>query len=154
MMCRFPRRSAALRRRRSWTPRPDKLEVRRALSHFLPADGTILVATTRVVDKHAPTGIVVDAAGGGAPGLGNVVSINPNTGGQTLISTGGLLANTNGDSVDTSGDIFVSTFATARPSTQARILEINPSTGARSTVATGGSLDFASGEVIFSRPAL
>ncbi len=94
-----------------------------------------------------------DAAGGGAPGLANVVSINPNTGGQTLISTGGLLANTNGDSVDAAGDIFVSTFATARPSTPARIVEINPSTGAQSTVASGGSLDFASGELIFSRPA-
>jgi Tol biopolymer transport system component len=98
--------------------------------------------------------IVVDGAGGGVAGLGNVVSINPRTGGQTLISTGGLLANTNGDSVDAAGDIFVSTFATSRPSTQARILEINPSTGVQSTVAMGGSLDFASGQVIFSRPTL
>ncbi len=95
--------------------------------------------------------IVVDRAGGGAPGLGNVVSINPATGEQTLISTG--LRAINGVSVDASGDIFVSTFGYPPVMLQARIVEINPSTGAQSTVTTGGLLDSTAGEVVFSSPA-
>ena len=93
--------------------------------------------------------IVGDTAGGGAPGLGNVVSINPQTGSQTLISAGGLISNVNGNSVDRVGDIFVSRYATSSPSTPASIIEVNPSTGAQSIVSTGGYLDFASGQVVF-----
>jgi hypothetical protein len=95
--------------------------------------------------------IVVDRAGGGGPDLGNVVSINPTTGAQTLISTG--LRAPDGDSVDASGDIFVSTLGYPPIMLQARIVEINPSTGAQSTVTTGGLLDSTAGMVVFSRPA-
>jgi hypothetical protein len=89
--------------------------------------------------------VVVQDAGGGAPGLGAVVSVNPRTGGQTLISAGGLLTSSlNGNSVDRAGDIFVSSYASP-----ASIIEVNPSTGAQSIVTSGGNLDFASGSVVF-----
>ena len=58
MTSRFWRRSTLLGRHRCVCPRLDMFEVRWTLSHVLPVDGTILVATTRIVDKHAPTGIV------------------------------------------------------------------------------------------------
>jgi hypothetical protein len=93
--------------------------------------------------------VVMQDAGGGAPGLGAIVRINPQTGSQTLVSAGGLLYNLNGNSVHRAGDIFVSSYATTSPAITASIIEVNSSTGAQSTVSSGGHLDFASGQVEF-----
>jgi hypothetical protein len=111
----------------------------------LIASGGYLNKPVDVATDPSGNLVVIQDAGGGAPGLGSIVSVNPRTGGQTLISAGGLLTSSlNGNSVDRAGDIFVSSYASP-----ASIIEVNPSTGAQSVLTTGGYLDFASGSVVF-----
>src|SRR5262249_45959124 len=111
----------------------------------LIASGGYLNEPVDVATDPSGNLVVIQDAGGGAPGLGSIVSVNPRTGGQTLISAGGLLTSSlNGNSVDRAGDIFASSYASP-----ASIIEVNPSTGAQSVVTTGGYLDFASGSVVF-----
>jgi hypothetical protein len=63
----------------------------------LIADGGYLNGPVDMALDTSGNLIVVDAAGGGAPGLGAIVSIDPRTGAQTLIAAGGLLASLNGN---------------------------------------------------------
>jgi hypothetical protein len=111
----------------------------------LIASGGYLNEPVDVATDPSGNLVVVQDAGGGAPGLGSVVSVNPRTGVQTLISAGGLLTSSlNGNSVDRAGDIFASSYASP-----ASIIEVNPTTGAQSIVTSGGNLDFASGSAVF-----
>ena len=64
---------------------------------------------------------------------GAIFRVNPVTGIQTMISSGGGLVNPHGIAIESSGSILV-----AERSSQT-ILRINPVTGSQTTVSTGGS---------------
>ncbi len=123
MTTRFWRRSTLLGRRRYVCPRLDMLEVRWALSHVLPADGTILVATTRIVDKHAPTGIV---------------EVDPATGAQSVLSSRGIFSTPLDLREAPNGTLYV-VDSTAQKT--GAVISVNASTGAQKLIASGGRID-------------
>ena len=123
MTSRFWRRSTSLGRRRYVCPRLDMLEVRWALSHVLPADGTILVATTRIVFKHAPTGIV---------------EVNPTTGGESVLSSRGIFSTPLDLREAPNGTLYV-VDSTAKKT--GAVISVNASTGAQKLIASGGRID-------------
>jgi DNA-binding beta-propeller fold protein YncE len=82
--------------------------------------GDLIVADSQNADFH---GIIVD--------------VNPVTGAQTLIASGGNLSQPEGVCLDASGNIIVADFGGM---TTGKILKINPTTGAQTVISSGGSL--------------
>lgn len=95
------------------------LEARELLSHGLHP-GDILVAD-------------VNAFGG----PGGVIRVDPASGAQTAISSGGLFVNPFGIALATNGDILVVDVAAFGGS--GGVIRVNPSTGVQTAVSSGGS---------------
>ncbi len=76
--------------------------------------------------------LIVADPSNGVPGSGKVVRVNPNTGAQTVISSGGNLVNPDGVALAANGDIYVA------DSGLATIIRIDPTTGAQTVVSSGG----------------
>ena len=71
-------------------------------------------------------------------GTGQIVGVNPSTGAQTVVSSGGQLVGTYGVTVAPDGSLIVADIASsAGPAT---LLRVNPSTGAQSVITSGGYL--------------
>lgn len=102
-----------------------------------------------------PHGDIVVANGGSAPTfVGSVVRVDPRTHTQQQISSGHLLLNVDGDTVDREGQIFVGSYnGTAVPiPTGSRIIGINPLSGTQKIVSQGGYLDFVAGMAVYHTP--
>jgi len=114
-----------------------------------------------------PRGITIDAMGeilvadpnalgGGCPvGCGGIIKVNPVTGGQTVVSSGGLFVNPWGLTLDPIGDIIVAD----ETAFGATIFRVNPITGSQTVISSGGSMDApydlaiaANGDIIVSDP--
>jgi len=119
----FSRSSTQSRRRRSCSPRLEALEVRWTLSQTLPADGTILVANTPFVNPSAPAG---------------VVEVNPTTGAQSVLSSGGLFSEPLDLREAPNDTLYVADY---NAHTSGAVIAVDPSTGAQSLVASGGHID-------------
>lgn len=81
--------------------------------------------------------IVTDNNNASLPGY--VLDINPITGAQTLISSGGLLVQPDGVAIDRLGNIIVSDFG-GLDGSFGSILKIDLATGNQTVVSTGGNL--------------
>ncbi len=93
-----------------------------------------------------PSGITLDAAGqilvadvdfGGSPGVsgpGAVILVDPVTGAQTVVSTGGNFIGPVRVVVDAAGQIIVSDHASFK------IIRVDPGTGVQTVISSGGSL--------------
>ncbi len=68
-----------------------------------------------------------------------IVSIDPSTGAQTIVSSGGTLCTPEGLAVDSGGRIVVASACSNE------ILSIDPSTGTQSVISSGGSLSYPVG---------
>jgi hypothetical protein len=81
---------------------------------------------------------------------GSVVQVNPQTGAQNTLYSGGLLTRLDGGTLDTShgGTIYVSNLATG--STPSQILAIDPASGIQRIVSSGGNLSLLTGLTLFS----
>jgi DNA-binding beta-propeller fold protein YncE len=71
---------------------------------------------------------------------GCILDIDPQTGVQTVISSGGRLVQPTGVAIDPVGNIFVSDFGGIDNNSGA-ILKIDAATGAQTVISSGGSLD-------------
>lgn len=102
---------------------------------------------------HGPTGIALDAAGyilvadvdfGGSPGVsgpGAIIRVDPSTGAQTVISSGGSFVGPVRVAVAPTGQIFVSDHGSFRTGTTiGAIFRIDPATGAQTVIynSSGG----------------
>lgn len=85
----------------------------------LESDGQILVTDTAIAMADGSL-------------VGGVVRINPATGTQTLLSSGGLLSQPLSVDVESDGDIVVTD--------RAGVIRVDPVTGAQSLVSSGGNL--------------
>lgn len=103
------------------------------LTSLLPRGGLDAVA-----GQVNPGNLVVTTAGVPGIGPGQVVSINPTTGAQNLVSSGGYLVNPLGVAVAPNGNLFVADANGFGGS--GRIEEIDPQTGAQILVSSGGLL--------------
>ena len=119
----FVHSSTPSRRRRSCCPRLEALEVRWTLSQTLPADGTILVTNTRMLNPNAPTGIV---------------EVNPITGAQSILSSGGYFVAPFDVREAPNKTLYVEDYASQ---TSGAVIAVDPSTGAQRLVASGGYID-------------
>jgi hypothetical protein len=76
-------------------------------------------------------------------GAGVVVSVDPTTGDQTVLASGGYLNySPNGHVLTADGQLFVSTLGFSDMGVPARILSIDLSTGDQAVIAEGGSLGY------------
>jgi hypothetical protein len=75
--------------------------------------------------------------------VGGVVRVNPATGAQTMLSSGGLLDDPHGVDVEANGDIVV----TAR----AGVVRLDPVTGTQTLVSSGGYISGAQGLTVVRR---
>jgi len=116
----FSGSSTQSRRRRSCSPRLEALEVRWTLSQTLPADGTILVTTSPVVNPSSPKGIV---------------EVNPTTGAQSVLSSGGLFSEPIDIREAPNDTLYVDDY---NAQTTGAVIAVDPSTGAQRLVASGG----------------
>jgi outer membrane protein assembly factor BamB len=85
-----------------------------------PAYGTIFVATSPQINPNAPTG---------------VVAIDPKTGVQSVLSSGGLFALPTGLQEIFNETLYV---CDQNSQTSGAVIEVNPRTGAQTLIATGG----------------
>lgn len=96
---------------------------------------------------HGPTGIALDAAGhilvadvdfGGSPGVsgpGAIIRVDPTTGAQTVVSTGGTFVGPVRVAVAPTGQIFVSDHGSFRTGTTiGAIFGVDPATGAQTVI--------------------
>ena len=73
-------------------------------------------------------------------GNGAIVQVDPFTGNQTLISSGGLLFAPVGMVLDTDGDLYVTNLATGvGGASPGDVVRVDPATGTQTVVATGGT---------------
>jgi len=72
----------------------------------------------------------------GTPGIGRIIKVDPDTGAQTLISSGGIFVSPNGVAVATNGDIIVADFETFGGT--GKVIKVHPITGAQTIISSGG----------------
>jgi sugar lactone lactonase YvrE len=89
----------------------------------LEADGSILVADPNAFGP------------GCGPGTGAIVRVNPTSGAQTIVSSGGNFACPGGVAVAPSGEIFV---VNGGGAFGGRVVRVDPTNGAQTLVASGG----------------
>jgi len=79
---------------------------------------------------------------GGYPplGSGRIVKVDPTTGAQTLVSSGGLLDGLWGIAIEASGHIIVTDMAHPIYGGAPEIIRVDPATGAQTLVSAGGLL--------------
>jgi hypothetical protein len=81
-----------------------------------------------------------DAFGGPCPGgCGGIIRVNPLTGAQTTVSSGGSFDHPEGIAIAANGDLFV---VDAEAFGGGAVIRVNPLTGAQTTVSSGGSFVF------------
>ena len=83
-------------------------------------------------------------------GSGGILRIDPLTGAQTTVSSGGIFADPLDIAIDAAGDLIVldaEAFDLSK-----RVLRVDPLTGAQTTLSSGGNLSFPSGAAIFPVP--
>src|SRR5262249_8034343 len=119
----FSGSSPQSRRRRSCCPRLEPLEVRWTLSQTLPADGTIVVATS--VD-HIP----------GSPAA--LVAVNPTTGAQSILSKGGYFVAPFDVREAPNDTLYVGDYFSQG---SGAVIAVDPSSGAQHLIASGGYID-------------
>lgn len=83
-------------------------------------------------------------------GAGSVLRVNPQTGAQTVISSGGLLSALDGGAVAPDGTIYVGTTITDPATVPARVIAVNPVTGAQRIVTQGQNLEIIEGMMVYS----
>jgi len=83
--------------------------------------------------------LVTESVGSATSGIvgGGVIQVNPNTGAQTLISSGGNLVNPFGITLDAAGQIIVADSAALGGG--GAVIRIDPTTGAQTVVSSGGN---------------
>ncbi len=104
------------------------------VSALLAASSAASAATGDVyVADFGPTG--------GAASDGKIVQIDPRTGAQRVVSSGGLLSDPSGVAVDKDGSLVVADNNGGQSQCIdgcGRLIRINPSTGAQSVISDGG----------------
>jgi hypothetical protein len=78
-------------------------------------------------------------------GSGSVLRIDPHTGKQQILASGGILSALDGGTVARDGTIYAGTTTTVPPTVPARIIAVNPVTGDLRIVSQGGDLDIVEG---------
>jgi len=76
--------------------------------------------------------ILVTSSGLGSGGPSSVIRVDPVSGSQTTVSTGGDFDDPRGIAVEADGDILVADLADG-------VIRVDPVTGAQTTVSSGGS---------------
>ena len=97
-----------------------------------------------------PGDLLVTISNATEGGPSEIVDINPKTGFQTLVASGGDLVEPNGLAVDLNGNIIVSDYGGNFDDSQGSIIRINPNTGQQTIVASGSNLIFPSAIAIDS----
>jgi len=94
----------------------------------IDANGDLLVA-----DFSGPSGFLNGIGGG-------VIRIDPTTGAQTVVSSGGLFGSPRAIAIDASGDILVpiNPILDAQFGRPSGVIRVNPQTGAQTAVSSGG----------------
>jgi hypothetical protein len=88
-----------------------------------------------------------DAATDFTLGAGSVLRINPHTGAQTVLASGGILSGLDGGTVARDGTIYAGTTTVGH--IPGRILVVNPVTGALQILSQGGDLDIVEGMTVY-----
>lgn len=79
-------------------------------------------------------------------GHGKIVKVDPTTGAQNLIASGGMFTNPRGVAIDSSGDLIVT--EAGRFGGLRGVIRVNPITGSQTLISSGGNLLFPIGIAI------
>jgi N-acetylneuraminic acid mutarotase len=106
----------------------------------IDAAGRLIVSDFTITISPFATGggTAVGSAGtvgGGISSVGRIVRVDPVTGAQTLVSSGGLLVVPAGLAIDAKGRLIVTDLGL---SGGAALLKVDPATGAQTTIVAGG----------------
>ena len=107
--------------------------------------GQTVISSGGLLDR-GPNGVAIDAAGqlvvtdgsvfSDLGGPARAVRVDPLTGTQTLVSTGGFFMDPRGVAIDAAGGIIVADPGT--PSESSGLIRVDPLTGAQSVISGGG----------------
>ncbi|MGQ0668378.1 MAG: hypothetical protein ACT4PO_01670 [Actinomycetota bacterium] len=102
----------------------------------------LVVPSSAVADDDSGDILVAVADGFGGPcpsGCGGVVRVDPETGAQTTVSSGGSFVEPWGITIDDDGDVLVADLGAFGGG--GGVIRVDPETGAQTTVSSGGSFD-------------